>query len=67
MEDLIKALQILSKYGNPDRPFDCQYNTLYICIDSENVSNEDIIELDELGIFINEEDGQFMSFKYGRA
>ena len=65
MKDLIKALQILLKYGNPDYPFHCEHDTLYICIDSENVPKEDIKELDELGIFIDKEDGQFMSFKYG--
>lgn len=30
MEDLIKALQIFMKYGNPAYPFHCEHDILYI-------------------------------------
>lgn len=30
MEDLIKALQIFMKYGNPHNPFDCSHDTLSV-------------------------------------
>jgi len=30
MDDLIKALQILRKYGNPKYPTHCEHDTLYI-------------------------------------
>tara|TARA_R110002020_G_scaffold206854_1_gene412251 strand:- start:1 stop:207 length:207 start_codon:yes stop_codon:yes gene_type:complete len=68
MEDLIKALQILLKYGNPNYPTWCEHDVLHICdIESEKVSAEDIAELDKLGFMPDEEHGGFMSFKFGSA
>ncbi len=64
MEDLIKALQIFLKYGNPDHPTDCKHDILYICgIDPEDVSQEDKAELEKLGFY--EGDEGFSSFKFG--
>ena len=67
MKDLIAALTILLKYGNPDHPTHCEHDVLYVCgINPEDVSEEDIKKLDELGFFINEEfEDSFASFKYG--
>lgn len=66
MENLIKALQIFLKYGNPENPTHCEHDMLYICgIDPDEVSEEDKDELDKLGFFID--DDQFMSYKYGSA
>jgi len=68
MKDLIKALQILLKYANDDRnPTHCEHDQLYICsgIELEMVSEADIKELDELGIFWSESDGMFISFRFG--
>lgn len=78
MEDLIKALTILLKYGNPDYPIHCSHEQMYVNIPSENVSPEDREELDKLGFFCKEthEDGEnwdelhddlpgFVSYKYG--
>ena len=43
MKDLIKALQILLKYGNPDYPTHCEHDVLFICnIDPLSISVEDI-------------------------
>ena len=70
MEQLIQALQILLKYGNPDYPTHCEHDVLYIIgIDPEVVSDEDKIKLDELGFFVSTESGDlvFQSFKYGSA
>jgi len=70
MEQLIQALQIFLKYGNPDYPTHCEHDILYIIgIDPEIVSNEDKVKLDELGFFVSDEDGDevFQSFKYGSA
>jgi hypothetical protein len=64
MEDLIKALQILLKYGNPDYPTNCSHDELHVAIDPSLVSEEDLATLDELGFFPNEYDG-FSSFKFG--
>jgi len=66
MEELIEALQIFLQYGNPDNPTNCSYDYLWIDIDTELVSKEDIVKLDKLGFFIDEELGEgFGSFKYG--
>ena len=69
MENLIKALQIFLKYGNPDYPTTCEHDTLYIVdIEPEDVSADDIAELDRLEFFVGGEgeDG-FMSYRYGSA
>lgn len=66
MEDLIKAFQIFLKYGNPDYPTHCEHDILYVMIDPNDVSEEDIKKLDELGFFANDVDG-FSSYKYGSA
>lgn len=68
MKDLIEALNIFLKYGNPKYPTHCEHDTLYICeIEHSDVSEEDIKRLDELGFIKDEEDGGFMSFKFGSA
>ena len=68
MEDLIKALQILLKYGNPKYPTVCEHDILYIVgIDLEKISIEDINELENLGFNINIEESEIYSFKFGSA
>lgn len=66
MKDLIEALQIFFKYGNPDNPTHCEHDVMYIMeIDPEDVSKKDIKRLDELGFF--PEDDHFESYKFGSA
>jgi hypothetical protein len=68
MEDLIKALQIFLKYGNPDYPTHCAHDVMYICgIEPSEVSPEDLAELDNLGFFVGDDGwGEgFMSYKFG--
>ena len=70
MEDLIKALQILNKYGNPHNPTHCEHDVLTICgIDPADVSDEDKIKLGTLGFLVSDEygDGSFQSFRFGSA
>ena len=67
MEDLIKALTILLKYGNPFCPTHCEHDVMTICIDPALVSSDDLRELDRLGIFANNDDDTFMSYRYGSA
>jgi hypothetical protein len=70
MENLIKALQIFLKYGNPEYPTWCEHDTLHICkIDPRSVSKEDIETLENLGFRYNEEypEEGFYSFRYGSA
>lgn len=68
MSDLIEALQILLKYGNPDYPTHCEHDVLMIGgIYPEDVTDEDKEKLEELGFFVSDEYGEkmFKSFKFG--
>ena len=67
MENLIKALQILLKYGNPKYPTHCEHDRLHVSIDPNLVSEEDKEELSNLGFFIDSEYGVcgFGSYRYG--
>jgi hypothetical protein len=68
MENLIKALQIFLKYGNPRNPTHCEHDVLYICgINPVDVSEADKLELDTLGFFIDNQDECFKSYQYGSA
>lgn len=64
MEDLIKALQIFVKYGNPHNPTNCDHDVLYVDINPSLVSADDIGELNKLG-FCDGGDGYFISYRYG--
>ena len=66
MNDLIEALKILLKYGNPNYPTHCEHDVLIICgINPADVSSEDKEKLDKLGFIVNNESGveQFQSFR----
>lgn len=69
MKDLIEALQIFLKYGNPYAPTHCEHDVLTVMIDPSDVSDEDIARLDELGFDVGSEYGQemFTSFRFGSA
>jgi hypothetical protein len=68
MNDLIEALTILLKYGNPRNPTHCEHDQLTIAeIDPNDVSPEDRARLYELGFLVSEADECFMSFRYGSA
>lgn len=70
MKQLIEALTILLKYGNPDYPTHCEHDVMYICgIEPEQVSEEDQAKLKELGFRVGNESGEegFYSYKYGSA
>lgn len=65
MEDLIKALTIFLKYGNPHNPTNCSHDELFVDIDPELVSDEDKLALNELSFFVNDEYPGFSSFRFG--
>lgn len=68
MEDLIKALQIFLKYGNTEYPTSCSHDQLAIMdIEKDQVSEEDVKTLDELGFFWSEGEDCFISFRFGSA
>lgn len=64
MDDLIKALTILRKYGNPARPTDCEHDQLIVNVPYDQVSQEDKDALQILG-FHKGDDNNFMSYKFG--
>lgn len=65
MEDLIKALQIFIKYGNPHNPLHCEHDTLYVDIRYSEVTEEDREKLDVLGFHEDEDNDGFMSYRFG--
>jgi len=66
MTDLLEAIQIFLKYGNPSHPFHCEHDILTVDIDPDLVSEQDMNRLDDLGFFVStEHDGMFSSYKYG--
>jgi hypothetical protein len=68
MENLIKALQIFLKYGNPTYPTTCEHDTLYVVgYDDKEFSKDDIAELNKLGFEYDEELGSWVSFTFGSA
>jgi hypothetical protein len=70
MDDLIKALQILRKYGNPEYPTHCEHDILMVVdINPDDVSKEDKRALKKLGFIFGKQFGEdvFYSFKFGSA
>jgi hypothetical protein len=73
MNNLIEALQIFSKYGNPKYPtccgHSCGHNILYINpeICPDKLSFDDRVRVEKLGFFVTEEIGErtFASFGFG--
>ena len=70
MSDLIAALQIFLKYGNPRWPTHCEHGILRIAdIDPEDVCQADKDELNRLGFEWDIDGGEagFYSYKFGSA
>jgi len=60
MKDLIEALPIFLKYGNPASPTNCQHDELWVDVSPELVSEEDLKKLDK---FFPDDDEGFSSFR----
>lgn len=69
MKDLIEALQIFLKYGNPYAPTHCEHDVLTVMIDPSDVTDEDILKLEKLGFNVGSDYGEemFTSFRFGSA
>lgn len=72
MKDLIEALTILLKYGDPYAPTHCEHDVLGIIgIEPSQISEEDKDRLDELGFSIGDPYGYgedvIYSYRYGSA
>lgn len=67
MNDLIEALQILAKYGNPRFPTSCEHDVMYVYIPYEDVSYEDKTRLHMLGFTRSDGGEGFQSYRFGSA
>ena len=68
MDDLIEALTILRKYGNPYAPTACERDELWVYIKPELVSATDRARLEELSFRVPTDYPQpqaFRSFRFG--
>lgn len=67
MNDLIKALTILSKYIDSEErwPTYCEHELFQVKADPADVSEEDIKALEELDFFPDEENESFISYRFG--
>lgn len=65
IRELIEALEIFERYIGDKYPTNCSHDQLYVDVDPEIVSEADVIKLDELGFFVDEELSGFSSFKFG--
>jgi hypothetical protein len=65
MKELIKALMILNRYGNPVYPTRCEHDMLIVCISPKVVTAEDCTTLAEMGFLVDKEGDCFYSFRYG--
>lgn len=65
MNDLIKALQIFAKYTDTRCPTSCEHDILYVQVSSEEVTEEDKIELEKLGFRVDDDLDNFSSYRFG--
>lgn len=65
MEDLIKALQIFLKYGNPRYPTHCEHDELIVSINPNLISEDDKMYLEKLSFRVREHEEYFYSNRFG--
>ena len=69
MRDLIKALEILGNYANPndDNPTLCEHDVLYVYggVDPDQVSEDDLKTLNCLGFIVDNSLHYFKSYRFG--
>lgn len=69
MNDLIEALQILAKHMDDSAysPTHCEHDILLVMCDKQELPEEDVKKLDELGFFFSKEHYCWASFRFGSA
>ena len=67
MKDLIEALTIFLKYGDPYAPTHCEHDELMVMIDPEIVTAVDKARLEELSFSAHDEHECFYSYRFGSA
>lgn len=65
MDDLIEALTIFRKYGNPASPTRCRRGLLWVNVDPVKVSEDDKEDLEHLGFFPESDESSFSSYRFG--
>lgn len=65
--DLLRGLKIMSgAISNEISPFHCEHDELWVMADPAQLSEEQILDLEELG-FVPGDDGCFISSRFGSA
>lgn len=67
MKDLIEALQIFLKYGNPHNPTHCEHDIMMVSIHDEDLEPEDVARLEQLSFTWNDEYECWTSYRFGSA
>ena len=68
MKDLIEALTVFLKYKNEEWPTHCEHDVMMIAeVKKQEVSDEDLERLEELGFNWDPDEDCFMSFRFGSA
>lgn len=67
MNDLIEALTLLRKYGDPHYPTHCEHDYLRVMVRYDEVSDSDKKRLAELGFLRDESTECFGSYRFGNA
>lgn len=67
MKDLIEALQIFLKYENQQWPTGCEHDVMYVYIKPEDVSEQDIVRLEDLGFGVDVDLECFRSYRFGSS
>lgn len=67
MKDILEAFQIFAKYSDDNYPTGCEHDIMYVYVNPEIISLPDTERLEELGFSVNENDGCFVSYRFGSA
>lgn len=65
MDNLIEALQILSKYAKPKFPTHCEHDIIYVNVDPKLVDDTDLTRLEELYFEADPSGNMFSSTYFG--
>ncbi len=65
MNDLIKAFQIFAKYTDDDHPTMCEHDIMYVNVEADIVTNEDVTLLEQLYFYVDEDNNNFYSTRFG--
>ena len=67
MKDLIEALQIFLKYGDPRNPTHCEHDIMMVSIHTNDLEPADKERVEKLGFNWNTEYDCWTSYRFGSA